>query len=312
MTSHHLAPATGTDTFERSCAHWSEASRAEMNAFYALATEDYRQLALAVDWNSVFQTLLAQQPRPGDLRLLDVACGSGKFPAALQAHADLQALTGHTVRYALLDPSAFSLHEAKGALRPPFVAAEDYLATLQGLACDDALYDIVWATHALYALPITELPDGLRNLVRVLAPGGVGFVAHASRESHYLRFYDLFLKEFRGGVGTPYTSSEELMASLRAQGVPFVSRRISYVGTVAADNTAVLQGYLQRCLFDDTMTLPQLRANAPMNRYLESFLDASGQHYEFRQQTDLIFFTTPGAVPVHPWRESAAAAPPTD
>jgi hypothetical protein len=46
--------------------------------FYALATEDYRQLVLAADWAS----LLAGVSSPG-WRLLDVACGSGKFPTAL-------------------------------------------------------------------------------------------------------------------------------------------------------------------------------------------------------------------------------------
>ena len=51
--------SVSADTFERSCAHWSEAGRAEMEAFYALATEDYRQLARAVSWRAVFHDLLA-------------------------------------------------------------------------------------------------------------------------------------------------------------------------------------------------------------------------------------------------------------
>ena len=43
---------TQPDTAQRSLDHWSEAGRAEMQAFYALATEDYRQLAGARDWNA--------------------------------------------------------------------------------------------------------------------------------------------------------------------------------------------------------------------------------------------------------------------
>ncbi|HEX5348712.1 MAG TPA: hypothetical protein VFW64_16655 [Pseudonocardiaceae bacterium] len=35
------------DTAQRSLEHWSEARRPEMQAFYTLATEDYRQLAAA-------------------------------------------------------------------------------------------------------------------------------------------------------------------------------------------------------------------------------------------------------------------------
>jgi len=52
-----------------------------MQAFYALAAEDYRQLAGARDWAADLRGHAAD----GRVRLLDVACGSGKFPAALLA-----------------------------------------------------------------------------------------------------------------------------------------------------------------------------------------------------------------------------------
>jgi hypothetical protein len=68
------------DTAQRSLEHWSEAGRAEMQAFYALATEGYRRLA-ARDWAAD----LRARATGGRVRLLDVACGSGKFPAALLA-----------------------------------------------------------------------------------------------------------------------------------------------------------------------------------------------------------------------------------
>lgn len=43
---------TRPETARRSLEHWSEAGRAEMEAFYALATEDYRYLAAARDWGA--------------------------------------------------------------------------------------------------------------------------------------------------------------------------------------------------------------------------------------------------------------------
>ena len=49
-----------TDTAARSLEHWSEHGRAEMEAFYALATEDYRQPATAADWPE----LLCGRPTP--------------------------------------------------------------------------------------------------------------------------------------------------------------------------------------------------------------------------------------------------------
>ena len=76
------------DTFQRSCAHWSEAGRAEMNKFYALASVDYKHLAEAVDWKKWLeerQEIVGQR----SLKLLDVACGSGKFPSALNKFSQL-------------------------------------------------------------------------------------------------------------------------------------------------------------------------------------------------------------------------------
>ena len=152
---------TQPDTAQRSLDHWSEAGRAEMQAFYALATEDYRQLAGARDWDAD----LAGHAVDGRVRLLDVACGSGKFPTALLA-AGLPAQP--VVDVDLLDPSAFSIAEARAALAPPFVAAGEHEVLLQDFAGTG--YDVAWATHALYALPPAELAAGVGEDGRGAAP----------------------------------------------------------------------------------------------------------------------------------------------
>ena len=82
-----------------------------MEAFYALATEDYRQLALAADW----RPLLVDRAHEG-WSLLDVACGSGKFPTALLRHADLSGRARRRLRPAR--PLGVLGPEARGALAP--------------------------------------------------------------------------------------------------------------------------------------------------------------------------------------------------
>ena len=154
------------DTAARSLSHWSEAKRAEMDAFYVLADEDYRQLALAAPWVDV----LGERARPG-WRLLDVACGSGRFPRALLRFAGIGDADLPALPVDLLDPSAFSVHEAAGHLAAPFVVGRHLLTTLQDLPSDAVGYDIVWATHALYAMPTEALSDGAVRMVDALAPG---------------------------------------------------------------------------------------------------------------------------------------------
>lgn len=275
-TAEPLDAAEPLDTAGRSLAHWSEAGRAEMEAFYALATEDYRQLVRAADWPA----LLGARVRPG-WRLLDVACGSGKFPRALLTHADLSALPA--VAYDLLDPSAFSVAEAKAQLASPFEAGAELVVTLQDLPAGDP-YDVVWATHALYAVPPAELPACAERFVSALAPGGLGVVAQATSRSHYLAFYDAF----RAGVreATPYTSAEQVRDAFVGAGVDVRTQTITY-RTGTADR-AVAEGFLQRCAFDDSVTLAQMEAAPVLGDYLAGCRAADGS-YSFEHEVALLW-----------------------
>jgi SAM-dependent methyltransferase len=248
-----------------------------MEAFYVLASEDYRQLALAADWLSLLEGIA----RPG-WRLLDVACGSGKFPAALARHIDLRALP--EVAYDLLDPSTFSIAEARAQLRPPFRAAGEYAVTLQNLPTSAGVYDVVWATHALYALPPAELAKGAERFVSALGPGGLGFVAQATARSHYITFYDAF----RSGVRrrTPYTSAEQVADALRAAGAQVRTQVVSY--TSGTDDRAVAEGFLQRCAFDDTVSLAEMEAAPVLGDYLAGCRDSFGG-YSFAHEIMLIW-----------------------
>jgi SAM-dependent methyltransferase len=270
-------PEAQNDTATQSLAHWSEAGRAEMEAFYALATEDYHQLVLAADWPQ----LLGRVAQPG-WRLLDVACGSGKFPTALDKYADLSGLPEAV--YDLLDPSAFSIAEARAQLRPPFAPGAELEVTLQDLPPSAGPYDVVWATHALYALPPSELAAGAERFVGALRPGGLGFVAQATARSHYLAFYDAY----RAGIEdrTPYTTAEQVADALRAAGADVRTQVVTY--TTGTADRAVAEGFLQRCAFDDTVSLDQMEAAPVLGDYLAGCRDDSGA-YSFNHEVMLLW-----------------------
>ncbi|MCV7419048.1 class I SAM-dependent methyltransferase [Mycobacterium yunnanensis] len=271
---------TPPDTAQRSLEHWSEAGRAEMEAFYALATEDYRQLVAARDWNAD----LASHAVGGRVRLLDVACGSGKFPTALLAGG---LATAPVIEVDLLDPSAFSIAEARSTLAPPFVAAGEHEVLLQDFSGSG--YDVAWATHALYALPPAELAAGVAKMVASLRPGGFGVVAQASSRSHYLTFYDAYRESFAPDA-TPYTDAEGVAAALRDAGAPVEVQLLSY-RTGTSDRT-VAEGFLQRCAFDDTVTLEQMEASDALGRYLSGCRGPDGA-YAFQHEAHLITWQQP-------------------
>lgn len=238
---------TQPDTFQRSMAHWSESGRAEMEAFYRVATQDYRELAEARDWKAWLQD---RSP------ILDVACGSGKFPAALATYGGI----GDEQRVLdLLDPSRFSIDEAARSLTPPFVPGRSFECRIQDLPEDEGPWRAVWATHALYAVPPAEMPAAMSRFTQAVQPGGGrGFIAHAFADSFYLAFQRAYLQGRQHGVGTPFSPAEVVIDGLKAAGVRPQVDEIRYVGRLESHETEAAQGFLQRCLFDESVSLREM------------------------------------------------------
>ncbi|MEE4209771.1 MAG: class I SAM-dependent methyltransferase [Parvularcula sp.] len=270
------------DTFDRSCAHWSEEGRAEMERFYAIASVDYRHLAEARGWGGWLKAMQEAVGRP--LNLLDVACGSGKFPAALNRYARLGDAGLGPIDYALLDPSRFSIEEARATLEPPFVPGASYETTLQALDCPPNAFDVVWATHALYAVPPAEIGVALERFIAVCA--GEGFIAHAYADAHYLAFQRRFLEAFGRKHETLYTSAEDVIASLRALGVPFDVQDLTYENGAGIGDRGAVEGYLQRCVFDESVSLEEMERADGLADYLAS-CRAAGD-WRFSQSVALI------------------------
>ncbi|MET0187393.1 MAG: class I SAM-dependent methyltransferase [Pseudonocardia sediminis] len=267
------------DTYQRSLAHWAEEGRAGMESFYALASEDYRQMVAARSWAAD----LRRVARDGRVRALDVACGSGKFPAELMRRGLADALSGTTVEVDLLDPSAFSISEARSVLGPPFVAAAEHEVRLQDLDPSHGDYDVAWATHALYAIPPAELDAGVARMVEAVRPGGFGAVVQATTTSHYLRFAELFRAAY-SPTSTPFTSAEQVAESLVAAGVTPSVGVLRY--TVSNPSRDVVEGFLQRCAFDDSVSLETMESDGPLGEYLAGCREPGG--YRFTQDVHVL------------------------
>jgi len=279
------------DTFERSCEHWSDAGRDEMEAFYELARVDYRYLAEAYDWADAFRSMGG---RRSGARLIDIACGSGKFPQALLTYAgvaDLARTDGFELDYDLLDPSPFSLREAKQALASPFRVGAEFCCTLQDWDAEPGRYDIAWATHALYCVPAEQLEQALSRMCSALARDGFGFVAQGLRDGHYVGFYDQYRASLFDGHGTPFSDGAQVEAALNELGMHVRTRVLDYTSAVPADRPELLESYLQRCAFDDTFGLDEMLRREPLASYLSSCHDPVSGEYRFPQRVGMTLFS---------------------
>ena len=274
------------DTFIRSCEHWSENSRNEMQNFYTLASVDYKYLAEKFEWK---KWLEIHQANVGNrkLKLLDIACGSGKFPSALNQYANLSEAKILPVEYSLLDPSSFSISEARKVLKPPFEVSAEFETTLQEFSCQQEIYDIIWATHALYAIPKNQLKEALKRFIFGMARSG--FIAHASKNSHYLNFYRHYLNGFKDGIGEPYSSAEDILQILKEVGITHRVEKIAYENGVSENASLQVEGYLQRCIFDDTINLGAMLNNSITGPYLENCIKAG--KWCFKQEVIMIFLS---------------------
>lgn len=279
-----------SSTFERSCQHWSSDGQAGMDAFYRLAAVDYQLLAEQLSWGQAFAEIQTRFGSP--VSLLDVACGSGQFPNALLEFGGVDNGDELQVQYSLLDPSQFSIDVARSKLKPPFQPAQELLQTAQELLPPESLYSVMWATHALYCVPTTELDLALDRMLQSMDARGLGFIAHASRDAHYVKFHDLFLKTNLAGDSLPYCAAEDVMERLKAK-LPtedVVCWPIEYEGTLGIDQPETAELYLQRCLFDDHLSLDDMLNTEPLGSYLLTCRDDSAGVWRFKQQTWLIFF----------------------
>ncbi|MEM9354397.1 MAG: class I SAM-dependent methyltransferase [Planctomycetota bacterium] len=276
-------------TFERSCLHWSEQGREEMDAFYKLATVDYRLLAEQIGWGRLLAGLEAVGG--GSLRLLDVACGSGQFPSALLQHGGIDGSGLGRVEYSLLDPSTYSIELARQKLTGPFEPAEEYPCTAQDFPATEESYDVVWATHALYCVPAAEVSVAVGKMVEALDAGGIGFIAHAESDSHYLRFQELYLQTETGRGREPYCNADTVCGAVEALAPQkAVHWSIGYEGVVPIEDKETAERYLQRCLFDDSLSLEAMMECDRLGPYLRGCQDEAAGLWRFPQRVRLVFF----------------------
>ncbi|GAB4819943.1 hypothetical protein N2152v2_006989 [Parachlorella kessleri] len=117
---------------------------------------------------------------PGQMKALEVACGTGRFATFVKDNYPTMDLT-------LLDLSPFYLAEARNnmAYWKRKRAADKFLGGVDGngttfmqgaaesIAAPDASYDVVYSVYLLHELPPKVRKQAIHEMARVLKPGGM-------------------------------------------------------------------------------------------------------------------------------------------
>ena len=277
--------------------------------------------------SSVYANTTVRQSIPSDaLTALEMACGVGTFSAALCRHiadATREAMMSPLIDPAmerlyvsvdLLDVSAVALHTAATSLVPPFrvgtlhrgstttfVPPQDYADALTqddtrdgGGAADPSIgYDIVYTAHGFATTPRGKLHSALRNFRKSLRPGGLGFIAAATEQSHDAKFFAMYHaeKKRRGerrshdgaaAADVSLTCAEQICDALSALGASYNVEVKSHVTAVDVEN---LEPYLHGVAMDDALSLDtMMSSSASLGAYLASCLSGDGTVYRFPQR----------------------------
>lgn len=159
-------------------------------------------------------------------RLIDLACGTGRFLRAVKSNYPRLAVTA-------LDLSPFYLDVARRALRP-WSRTEFIAAPAERVPRKDESFDVVTSIFLFHELPARERKAVAREMARLLRPGGTAILVDSIQLGD-VPDYDALVEYFPLAFHEPYYAQyarEDLAALFRAAGLALEESRIAYFAKV--------------------------------------------------------------------------------
>ena len=257
----------------------------EKDLGFQVATRDYTELINAFD----FRTFFSRFDSP--MELLDIGCGTGKFPSMLASRLS-PTLQGH---YDYIDPSEHSLEELRKSLTTPFTprtALRKTVETLEQSAGPAQGYQVIWCVQSLYCLQHHALEAVMKTLKALLnVRNGVALIYLASSQAWYHRLYNVYNQEVYPNLRQPYITAENVLTILDRLHISYEVNKLHFPHTIPCSDQEILKKYLNQSVFD-----PDAWERSQSSRPIQALLDSycNEESYQFPQQVWLIGFTRDG------------------
>src|SRR5262249_35081692 len=164
--------------------------------------------------------------RIADCRLIDIACGTGRFLTFVKDNYPRLSVTA-------LDVSPYYLAEARRNLKP-WSRVEFLEAAVESAASPAASYDIATCIYLFHELPAEVHAQAARPIARLLKPGG-RFVCLDSLQIGDRPEYDALLESFPLAFHEPYYADylrQDLAGLFGAAGLTVEQVDLAYLSRV--------------------------------------------------------------------------------
>lgn len=274
-----ISSKVAINTSDRSQAFYQK-DVADMDAWFKIASRDYVEILGTFDFNRFF----FEFDKP--IKLLDIGCGTGKFPSMLipVLSQDLY------IQYDYLDPSRYCLDEMSCILTQPFHKGSVRNETIENVGeILKGFYDVVWSIHSLSHWRRDSLLESvvkMKNLVN--SDTGIAMVMSLAEKSFYAEFHNLYGKLYKDNRIEAFVTTEELIHVLGRLDIPFKQKRLEYPHELLLSQPYIMEKYLQKCVFDN-LSLSDWFENPKMADFINAFRQDDA--YRFLQMSDVIFFS---------------------
>jgi SAM-dependent methyltransferase len=220
------------------------------SAWLDIVSVEYESLISAYP----FDAKLTEISGNGQLRILDVGCGSAIFPQFLDEALE----SSIHLTCDLLDVSALSLRRAHDVLTEleHFSPGRSFATLIEDIP--DVLpmsgfpYDAIWAIHSLTTVDLDQMPSVFRHLLQLLSGDGQLFIYQLAAQSSYQTLHRVYREHVSDGV-SKFMEFEDTRRILESLPVEYEVVELSFDHELPLDQPDLVEHYLRKCVLDESV-----------------------------------------------------------
>jgi SAM-dependent methyltransferase len=252
----------------------------DLDSWFSVTQVDYEKLIEQYSFDNLFKAFGKTQ-----LKILDVGCGTAKFPSLLdhKINSDIHSLVD------LLDISEYCLQVAQKQYDnlKHFSAGKTYLSATENIHKSVQKirdYDIIWAIHSLCTIGESQMENVYFYYLDLLQFNGKFLIYQLAKNSSYYKLDNFYLSHYpEPNRTTPFLSSEDIKQTLDVLGITYETISLHFTHRINSDCQNILEIYLKKCVLDNNVDVLNF-----LKPILQECFDEESNQYKFDQVVDLL------------------------